>query len=550
MKLTLSLFIIFLSANGLCAQTESRNVTSNVHDVVVYMSGAELHHTATVRLTVGKQELVFTGLSAELLEQTLIVDIQKKDVTILSVNSRTNYMEPVKESERIAVYKDSLDAVMSQINQIDARTTTLNKEKDLLFKNEAIGGTVHGVVVTEIAKAADFYRQRMFDIDDQLATYRITRSKLYVTSKNLEYQINELNAEINPPTSEVRVVVMSPTASETNFSLKYQVPSAGWSPKYDVRSEGITQPVELTYRANIYNNCGLNWENVKIKLSTADPNQGAEKPELDKWDLADSDEEKEEYILQESGIFGQVELGNRSLHDKRDANYALSADIVEPSLETIEVAELSAEFEIEQVYTILSDAKPYTVEVAKHQLNVKYEHFAVPKMDTDAFLVAKVTGWNSLNLVSGEASVYYSGTYLGKSNINTTSVNDTLVLSMGRDKKVAIARQKITEASKKINSGSVVKENFIFETTIKNNRDIPIMIHIEDQLPISSEKEIQVTEEELSGGILDKYSGKITYDIQLQPGESKKIILAYQVKSPRGREIHGTRNVRRSRAKF
>jgi hypothetical protein len=51
-------------------------------------------------------------------------------------------------------------------------------------------------------------------------------------------------------------------------------------------------------------------------------------------------------------------------------------------------------------------------------------------------------------------------------------------------------------------------------------------------------------------GALDKFNGKINYQIVLQPGETKKITLAYSVKSPQNRAIRGSRNVRRSRTKF
>lgn len=109
---------------------------------------------------------------------------------------------------------------------------------------------------------------------------------------------------------------------------------------------------------------------------------------------------------------------------------------------------------------------------------------------------------------------------------------------------------KKTEESKKINSGNGVKESFVFETTIRNNREVPVTINMEDQVPISTDKEIQITEDNLSGGNLDKYNGKVNYIVLLQPGESKKITLAYTVKSPRNRAIRGSKNVRRARAKF
>jgi uncharacterized protein (TIGR02231 family) len=511
------------------------------------MSGAELHHHANVILKEGKQELVFAGLSPNLNANTILIDISQKDITILSVSSRTNYVDGQLDNAKIALVKDSLNALNDQLILVQSKISVYTSERNMLFKNESIGGTSNNVPVAEIQKAADFYRTRLMQIDEKV--FDLNKEERMLSRRYNDYanQLNELNARFNPPTSDVSIVVMSNKAQSVNISLKYQVAMAGWEPKYDVRATSISKPVELDYRANVYNNCGLDWMNVKIILSTADPKQGAEKPKLESWDLAEA-----RYYLDEDGqnLQGYFSLSKANSDYKSELEERKREDGKAPIEEMVEVAELNAEFDIVQHYTILSDAKPYIVEVGTHTLPAQYAHYSVPKMDAAAFLTAKVLGWNKLNLVSGNASVYYNGAYLGSSYINTATVNDTLVLSLGRDRMIMVERNKISEENKKIFSGNTVKETLSYEIVVKNNRDGAIVMTLQDQLPISSDKEIEITSIEVSGAEWNEDSGELTWRFNLAPGEVKKIKLSYSIKSPRSRGINADRTVRRAKAKF
>jgi uncharacterized protein (TIGR02231 family) len=198
------------------------------------------------------------------------------------------------------------------------------------------------------------------------------------------------------------------------------------------------------------------------------------------------------------------------------------------------VSELSAEFDIPVPYSILSDSKPYTVDVTTYDIPAKYEHFAIPKIDEDAFLVAKITGWNERNLISGEANIYFNGTYLGQSFINTNDIEDTLLVSLGRDKKVSLNRVKRVNSYERHIVGNSIKETFLFETTIKNNRESVVNIEVQDQVPVSQDNSIDVDVIETSMASLDKFSGRLTWKLKLAPGESQKLVLSYSIKYPKG----------------
>ncbi len=203
----------------------------------------------------------------------------------------------------------------------------------------------------------------------------------------------------------------------------------------------------------------------------------------------------------------------------------------------IQVSELSAEFEIKIPYTIPSDAKPYLVDVTTYNLPATYQHFCAPKIDRDAFLLARITGWEDLNLVEGPANVYFGGTYVGRSYINTQSTDDTLNLSLGRDRKILVTRVKQKDLTSTKYIGSTKKETYAFEISMKNNSKSAINLEMIDQIPISMQGDISVEPIELSKAELDPITGKLKWKFTLQPDELKKIELEFSVKYPKNKNI-------------
>jgi len=151
--------------------------------------------------------------------------------------------------------------------------------------------------------------------------------------------------------------------------------------------------------------------------------------------------------------------------------------------------------------------------------------------------LARINGWEDLNLVEGPANVYYSGTYVGQSYINTRSADDTLDLSLGRDNKVLVTRTKVKEFCNKKVLGNFFKETFAYEMVIKNNRKTPIQIEVNDQLPVSTQSDITVEPLETSKGMADVKTGTYAWTYSLQPGEIKKIEFSFSVKYPKNTKL-------------
>jgi len=537
MKNILAFILGCMCISPLAAQIET---TSTIQHVTVFMEGAELNHTTLVQLPEGKTTVVLTGLAPDMDPASVMLEVSPKEVVILSVSSRTNYLKPAPESARITPVRDSLDMLVNELDVLRDEIAVLTKEKELLFKDESIGGTSKGIAVGEIEKAAEFYRKRTNEINAKL---RMLRQKQTLSERMrvaYQYQLTELNAKFNPPTSEVMVLLKNPGKQQVEIKTRYIVSHAGWAPKYDIRSEEVGKDINLVYRAHVFNDCGVDWNGVKLSLSTSNPQRGADKPNIDRWDLADKNKAQNAYQLTSANMAQQTRGAVRdevqvmseisSIEMKSMPKRRPEAEVVKAM---VQIQELSTRFEIKEPYSIPSDAKPYLVDVAEHTLPTTYEYYLAPAFEGAGYLTSRLTGWNGLGLVTGYGYIYLNGAYLGKSLINTAIIEDTLTVSFGADNRIVSQRKELQDFSKKQVLGNNIKETRYYETTVRNNRTETVTIVVEDQIPVTSQGSVSIETLELTEGVLDKVTGKVSWKFTLKPGESKKLTLGYSIKAPK-----------------
>jgi uncharacterized protein (TIGR02231 family) len=408
-----------------------------------------------------------------------------------------------------------------------------NAEEAMLKTNQDIKGTQNGLSVLELKNAVDYFRTRMIDIRTKKLDQNKKIKKLQEDNAKLDGQISQINAASSMPTSEVVANVVTKTAVNASFSLSYYFSNAGWNPTYDLRVDNISSPVNLTYKANVYQSSGEKWDNVKLSLSTANPSFDGTKPVMNPWYL---------------DFF--VPVAALSYRAKRsDANGAMETASIpmmkaadEEKKEDISMNQVQSEmqqqttsfmYKIAEPYDITGDGKSYTVIINEMDITAKYEYYCAPKLDRDAFLLAHITGWQDYNLLSGEANLFFEGTYVGKSTIDVSSTKDTLDFSLGRDKGIVVERKAEKNLSEKAILGTKRKVNKAWAIQIRNNKKIPIDIVIEDQYPISNNAQIKVDQGDHKGAELNTVTGKLTWKMTIKPGEDQKVGFKYSVEYPK-----------------
>ncbi len=281
----------------------------------------------------------------------------------------------------------------------------------------------------------------------------------------------------------------------------------------------------------------MDWTDVKLSISTGDPSQDISLPSLETWRLnyANDDGQGEGYLGEEYRL-------QQTPTDQygRPIPPPMAYDPSMSRTKNVEVPQLNTEFEIPQRYTIPAKGIPYRVLVKTNELVAQYSYFVVPKVNTKVFLLAEITGWEDLNLVSGKASIYYAQSYLGDALINVNSMRDTLRLSLGTDNKVIATRQKMND---KRALSLQYEEDLSYKIEVKNTRKVPINLEIWDQVPVSQEKDIAVSVKEISKAQYEEVSGKLVWELNLKPSETRTFVIDVEIKYPRNKRVK-VRNTR------
>jgi uncharacterized protein (TIGR02231 family) len=181
---------------------------------------------------------------------------------------------------------------------------------------------------------------------------------------------------------------------------------------------------------------------------------------------------------------------------------------------------------------VLSDGKDYALKIREATVPVDYLYFAIPKLDNDVFLTARIAGWNQLNLLSGKSSIYYQGTFIGEGYIEDEQTSDTLDLSLGRDRDIVVTRKGNKERIERKVLGKNIKETLSWDIEIKNNKNEEIKLVLEDQFPLAENKDIEIELIEISAAEADEKTGKLSWELEMDAGEKKSIQLTYSIKYP------------------
>jgi uncharacterized protein (TIGR02231 family) len=351
---------------------------------------------------------------------------------------------------------------------------------------------------------------------------------------NIVAELNNVNGLADEQKVDYRIIVniIADQATQGTVNLNYYVTMAGWSLAYDLRATSNESNIKLTYKALIHQQSGVDWNNVRLVLSTANPNQTYSIPTLSPWYLGYHKPytDKRKYVTS-SGAPATVSKTEDALgyQDSEQNALALQAN----DYTTVSENFIETEYEIKLNYNIPSDNKDHYAAIMVKDMKTMFRYKAVPKINNQVYLTAVLPDWEEAITMGGEASIFYDGTFVGQTNLAPGGTDDTLQLPLGIDKNLAIKRVKIKDkCTQKLLDNDVI-HNYAYEINIKNNRNLKIEIEVLDQLPLSNNKQITIEQKEISGAKYNELTGELKWRTFVSSKDSKKLVLNYQVKSPK-----------------
>lgn len=550
------IFFTILNLNFALGQTNEIHLFVKPSEVTVYASGAIVNHTYSVNLKKGYNKIYLDSMPNKLDLNTIKTSLKGKNL-IMATDFRlepkllTNGKELPTLSQK---YKDSIDFVFQLIDDTRAILKAFESEKELLdnFTYEQKSEKINQI--KELVDNSTSYRKKLMEVNKEinLLSRQITAYNKQIS--NLTDIIESLK-EYTTKTDNYQIVldINSEIANNAELTMSYYAKNASWSISYDMKVKSITEPLSLIYKANVKQNTGVNWENVKLKLSTNNPTDYSSLPELvtwnlDKEELPDPDEFRiigygraniQSNNSSEKGGFG-VDLGSFEKTTEEFATIDAMDRVTEnkndrqpiSNLSNIDANSLNLEYELDNLFTINSTNQPYYIEINKKSIDTKYLHYSVPSIDEKVFLIAQIADWSNLNLIASNSNIYYQDKFVGSSYIDPENTKDTLELSLGFNKNISIKRNVSDEMeeSKFMSSDNVQFRGYTIK--VKNNSKNKILVKIIERFPVSKNEKIKVELLETSGAKRDSKNGFLTWYKELENNKGEELKFIFKVEAP------------------
>ena len=534
MERTIFLSIILLiMVNGASAQTE-KEIKADIKHVTVFPDRAQIVHETAVSFLPGKSVLKLSGLSPYIDAQS----IQVKgfgEFTILSVNQQNNYLQNLEDSPEVKNIRSQIENLQIKVEDETVALSSLQEKEDFLIANRAILIKETTFSLEQLKNVMDLYTNNM----DQISLTRLKKQRLIKDYNKeiaaLQQQLTGKLGKQQLPSGEILVTVSTDKQVTGKLTFSYVVSNAGWYPSYDIRVDDIKNPVAIFYKANVFQNSGVEWKDVKLSFSNATPWVAGDMPVLNPWFVD---------FYNPIIIRGYASDSRRMEASKMKEVAAPSPNILEekvmesaPVMVEKQVGETTITFDIAVPYTIQSDGKIQTVEIQRITTPADYKYVTLPKLSQLAYLIANISDWAKLSLQTGEATLYFENSFVGKSTLNVNQLKDTLTISLGTDNSILVKREKRKDFTSRKVIGSNRTDTYSYLITIRNNKSNPVNITLNDQIPVSSNSSISVDAIELSGGKLNQQTGEIKWDLEIKQQETRQIVLTYSVKYPKDKTI-------------
>lgn len=535
MKKALSLSaIILLAVMPLSAQQE-KDIKPEIKHITVFPDRAQIDQEASVALSQGRLKLNLKGLSPYIDVQSIHVGGQG-DFTILSVSHRNNYIENLDELPEIKSVQNQIDALLAKAEDEKAAIAVLNQKQSFLEANKAILVKETTFSLEQVRGMMDLYTSNI----EQVTTTVLKKNRLL---KDYAEQISILQKQISDkterqqlPSGQITVELEAARAMTAKISLSYIVMNAGWYPSYDIRVNDIRNPVSIVYKANIFQNTGVEWKDVKLSVSNASTWITGDVPNLYTWFLD---------FYNPQPVYRKF---SRSVDKEKAEEPVALAEVVVTNADAVmapapppvekKTGETAVSFDIALPYTVASDGKIQTVEIQNTTTPAEYKYVAIPKLSPRAYLTANITDWAAMNLQTGEATLYFENSFVGKSSLNVNEMSDTLTLSLGTDNGILVRREKRKDFSSRKVIGANKTDTYSYLINVRNNKQVAARITLFDQVPVSTNSSIDVQAVELSGGKINRETGEVRWDLDLKPQEAKQLILTYSAKYPREKIVN------------
>lgn len=523
-----------------------KQISAKLDSVTVFLRGATLYHSASATLKSGSQEIVIDGLSPDIALNSL--KVQANGVLISAMEFEKDYITPKEETAKLKKLSDSLEYYQKQLQEARDELTVhqhlLKMLTDGTLNNmEKKDGTV---TVAEINANMELYTSKAKTLQNSINQDNKKIEKLVETVNRLKMQINQDKQDSNVETGVVYLSVSVPNNINTVFNISYYTDDASWSPHYDINIPGLDKPITMQAKAEVQQVTGLDWNNVRLTLSNARPNRTNTVPVFRAWFLRFAHNHSADLSSVRSNVASNYASSSNvsalSNLEGVSATEGTNKKVVSTRMEdyiSIDEQDIHVNYKIAVPYNIPGNGNEQLVDLVNYNLEAEYNYYCAPKLSPETYLIATLGGLEKYNLLSGYATVTFNNTFVGETYLNPNSTQDRVTLTLATDPRVTVKRELQRDFSSTKHVGSTTTETRSYLITVRNNQNRTAKLTLKEQYPISNDKDIEVklVEVKPTATYNKENIGVLTWELELNAGETRTFVVTYSVKYPKDRTL-------------
>jgi uncharacterized protein (TIGR02231 family) len=547
--------IIFILAGLVLLATKipAGEITTEISRVVVYEDRAMVTRSGETNISAGAGEVILGGLPPMIMDDSVRVSGKSAGkVTITGTEVRRSYLVNPRRKD-VDKLEQRIKGLKEERSAIDDGLRSLAMEKNFIA---SIQSSVPEKISKEMLLTApdpgqwnnvlDFIGQSSTEVFAKERKLKAEKKELNKKIKALEKELGEIQSFVSREAKEIAISVEAGKNTSLKVEVSYVIRGATWRPVYDARADHHGGTVELTYRAEVRQKTGEDWDDVKLALSTARPSIGGRPSELSPWYISiytpPAPQRQRAYSFAKSAApAAPMELA----WDKYDGDSEGKEEDITFDAAEIARAGAAITFEIPREQVIPSDGTFHGMSVDQTEIKGDYSYITTPKLSEFAYLLARCENIAAYPLLAGKINLFLGPDFVGTSRLDTVAPGEKYDLYLGIDEDIKVKRELISEKTEKggLFSSNTGYKNYHYRITLENFHKTAQKITVLDQIPVSRSTDITVERGKISPAtirIKDREEpGILSWKLELPPKVKKMINFEFTVEYPKDKEISG-----------
>lgn len=533
--------LISLCLGCILPMQAQKQISAKLTEATVYLRGAALTHTASATLKSGSQEVIIDGLSPDIEINSL--KVKANGVLISATEFSQDYLTPREQAAHIKKLQDSLDLYKEQLkdaqNELEVHKQLLKLVTDGTQNNMSQkDGTV---TIADINANMELYRTKASELQKSIDKDNKKIEKLKETVNRLKNQISQDETDNMQLNGMLRLSVSVPESITTTFTITYFTNQAQWVPCYDINIPSMDKSITLQSKAKVRQVTGLDWNNVKLTLSNATPNRSTVAPVFKTWFLSFQRPQTivDGMKVRSNSVSYAAPAEKASASNSIDYTYKWDSQMTMDNFVEVEDQDIQVSFAIAVPYDIPGNGKEKLIDLKSYDIKADFKYYSIPKLSDETYLIATLSDYEKYNLLPGEATVTFNNTFVGRTRLRPNDTESKISLTLTTDPRISVKREKQKDfcSTKHVGNSTTVTQSYLI--TVKNNQSKAAKLTLKEQYPISNDKDIEVKDITVTPkATYDKTDiGVVTWDVELNPGETRTFTVTYSVKHPSDRNI-------------